>query len=55
MFAWDDIPWDSIAFPTVHWALNAWRDAGDGPLGAPAGNPAADRRGTSRPGLEAAL
>ena len=50
MFAWDDIPWDSIAFPTVHWALHAWRDVGQGPLGAPAGNPAADRRGTSIPG-----
>ena len=52
MFTWEDIPWDSIAFPTVHWALNAWRDAGEGPLGAPAGNPAADRRGTARLGGE---
>lgn len=49
MFAWDDIPWDSIAFPTVHWALHAWREAGPGPLGAPAGNPATDRRGASPP------
>ncbi len=48
MFAWDEIPWDEIAFPTVHWALHAWRDAGHGPLGAPAGNPATDRRGTRR-------
>ena len=48
MFAWDDIPWDDIAFPTVHWALHAWRDAGTGPLGAPASNPASDRRGTRR-------
>ena len=46
MFAWDDIPWDELAFPTVKWALQAWRDVGSGPLGAPAGNPAADRRGT---------
>jgi ADP-ribose pyrophosphatase YjhB (NUDIX family) len=45
-FAWDDIPWDRIAFPTVKWALQAWRDAGAGPLGAPAGNPPQDRRGT---------
>lgn len=45
MFAWDDIPWDQLAFPTVAWALHAWRDAGPGPLGAPVGNPAADRRG----------
>ena len=48
MFAWDDIPWDDIAFPTVRWALHAWRDAGPGPLGAPAGNPDTDRRGTQR-------
>lgn len=24
-FAWDDIPWDEIAFPSVRWALKAWR------------------------------
>lgn len=47
-FAWEDIPWDHIAFPTVGWALQAWRDAPVGPLGAPAGNPVADRRGTQR-------
>ena len=22
LFDWQDIPWDEIAFPTVHWALN---------------------------------
>ena len=53
MFAWEDIPWDDIAFPTVHWALHAWRDAGQGPLGAPAGNPATDRRGTRAAGCGA--
>ncbi|MBI3558338.1 MAG: NUDIX hydrolase [Deltaproteobacteria bacterium] len=21
LFAWDDIPWEKLAFPTVHWAL----------------------------------
>jgi ADP-ribose pyrophosphatase YjhB (NUDIX family) len=25
LFAWDEIPWDDIAFPTVHWALRDWR------------------------------
>ena len=25
LFAWDDIPWNRIAFPTVVWALEAWR------------------------------
>jgi ADP-ribose pyrophosphatase YjhB (NUDIX family) len=55
LFAWDDIPWDDIAFPTVRWALHAWRDAGTGPLGAPASNPASDRRGTRRIDAEPAL
>ena len=22
LFAWDEIPWDELAFPSVHWALN---------------------------------
>lgn len=48
LFAWDDIPWDHIAFPSVHWALEAWRKAGDGPLGIPATNPATDPRGVAR-------
>ena len=48
MFGWDEIPWAELAFPTVRWALNAWREAGSGPLGAPVGNPAEDRRGTNR-------
>ena len=39
LFAWDDIPWPELAFPSVHWSLRAWRDSGSGPLGAPSGNP----------------
>ncbi|MBX9751268.1 MAG: NUDIX hydrolase [Roseococcus sp.] len=40
-FTWEDIPWDDIAFPSVHWALAAWK------AGAPgvAGNPPQDARG----------
>ncbi len=45
LFDWDDIPWHEIAFPSVHWALNAWRQSANGPLGLAAGNPADDRRG----------
>ena len=26
LFAWNDIPWDDLAFPSVRWALNHWRD-----------------------------
>src|SRR5579872_6770935 len=39
LFPWSRIPRDDIAFPSVDWALDAWRRAGSGPLGAPAGNP----------------
>src|ERR1700689_3560079 len=26
LFEWNDIPWNNIAFPTVHWALHAWNE-----------------------------
>jgi ADP-ribose pyrophosphatase YjhB (NUDIX family) len=48
LFAMDEIPWDEIAFPTVRWALDAWRDLGTGPIGKPASNPPEDRRGVHR-------
>ena len=48
LYAWHEIPWDDIAFPSVRWALDAWRQSGTGPLGAPFGNPAQDRRGVLR-------
>lgn len=48
LFAWDRIPWDDIAFPSVRWALDAWRRTGAGSLGAPIGNPPDDRRGMRR-------
>jgi ADP-ribose pyrophosphatase YjhB (NUDIX family) len=47
LFSWDQIPWSDIAFPTVHWALNAWNERRSGPLGVPAGNPVADPRGVN--------
>ena len=46
LFDWAGIPWDELAFPTVRWALDAWRQIGDAPLLAPFGNPAEDPRGT---------
>jgi ADP-ribose pyrophosphatase YjhB (NUDIX family) len=27
LFAWDDIPWDELAFPSVHWVLNHFRES----------------------------
>lgn len=47
LFDWKDIPWTELAFPSVSWSLHAWHAVGDKPLGAPAGNPPGDRRGTS--------
>ncbi|HUZ65988.1 MAG TPA: NUDIX hydrolase [Acetobacteraceae bacterium] len=46
LFEWERIPFDRIAFPSVHWALAAWRRAHGAPLGRPAGNPPEDARGT---------
>jgi ADP-ribose pyrophosphatase YjhB (NUDIX family) len=48
LFAGNDVPWDALAFPTVRWALQAWRNRATGPLAAPAGNPAEDPRGMHR-------
>jgi ADP-ribose pyrophosphatase YjhB (NUDIX family) len=48
MFGWNDIPWSAIAFPSVHWSLQAWRAVGDGPLAAPATNPPEDLRGSAQ-------
>lgn len=40
LFDWNDIPWDDLAFPTVHWALAHDREAAAGAAIAPFGNPA---------------
>ncbi len=29
LFAWDDIPWEELAFPTVYWALHQYRSIKD--------------------------
>ncbi len=50
LFPWERIPWGEIAFPSVHWALQAWQMVGPNSLGAPARNPADDPRGVRRPG-----
>lgn len=39
MFAWDEIPWADLAFPSARWALQAWRETAGRPLGAPSVNP----------------
>lgn len=40
LFAWDDIPWNELAFPTVKWALDHWRQTRDQAIFAPFANPA---------------
>ena len=27
LFTWDEIPWDELAFPSVHWSLRHFRDS----------------------------
>ena len=44
-FPWNEIPWDELAFPTVRWALQAWRE-GAGHPGPAVLNPPEDIRGT---------
>jgi ADP-ribose pyrophosphatase YjhB (NUDIX family) len=39
LFAWQDIPWDELAFPSVRWALDhfrAWQNGAPGPFANPA-------------------
>ncbi|MSO64757.1 MAG: NUDIX domain-containing protein [Alphaproteobacteria bacterium] len=42
LFAWADIPWSELAFPSVHWALNHFREVGDTDVIVPRTNPAED-------------
>ena len=39
LYDWDSIPWDQIAFPSVHWALSHAREIGDAEVFAPRTNP----------------
>jgi len=39
LFRWGDIPWDDIAFPSVKWALDHWRELGDTTAWPPFSNP----------------
>ena len=40
LFDWDDIPWNELAFPSVHWALTQFRSVMDRDAIAPFTNPA---------------
>jgi len=39
LFAWDRIPWDELAFPSVYWALRHFREVEGQESFAPRGNP----------------
>lgn len=39
LFSWDEIPWDDIAFPSVHWALNHDREVEEQGYSGPRTNP----------------
>lgn len=38
LFDWDDIPWDELAFPTVHWALKQYKETKEQAAFPPFGN-----------------
>jgi ADP-ribose pyrophosphatase YjhB (NUDIX family) len=42
LFAWDEIPWDELAFPSVRWALGHDREIGGAAEFAPRTNPAGE-------------
>jgi len=39
LFAWDEIPWAELAFPSVKWALHHYRETKDRVVFAPFSNP----------------
>ena len=39
LFAWNDIPWDDLAFPSVKWALGHYSETKERAVFAPFGNP----------------
>lgn len=39
IFGWDEIPWDELAFPSVHWALGQAREVWDRAIFPPFTNP----------------
>lgn len=39
LFTWDEIPWGELAFPSVRWALDHFREVRDQPAFTPRSNP----------------
>ncbi len=53
LFDWQDIPWDALAFPSVHWALNAFREVCGETAFSPRTNPSGES-GDHMPGTKRA-
>ena len=49
-YAWDDIPWDEIAFPSAHWALHHYRRVREVTAFVPFANPEGDSGDFPPPG-----
>ncbi len=43
LYDWDDLPWDDLAFPSVRWALNHFKEVAGQPAFEPRTNPAGDQ------------
>ncbi len=39
LFVWDEIPWNELAFPSVKWALDHWRESKESKAFSPFSNP----------------
>jgi ADP-ribose pyrophosphatase YjhB (NUDIX family) len=39
LFSWNEIPWDELAFPSVHWALTQFKSVEDKAIITPFANP----------------
>ena len=51
LFSWEEIPWNDIAFPSVHWSLEADRMLGNTTVFQPVTNPGAPVPTLTRDGL----
>jgi len=49
LFEWAEIPWDDLAFPSVHWALRDYDELRGVAVFAPRGNPPGEDGGFSHP------
>jgi len=51
LFAWEEIPWDDLAFPSVFWALNQYRETLNAKDFPPFGNPDGEKGNWLPPGI----